>query len=69
MAAPDGGIDNRNDCVGGFAEDGLYIDGERGEKMLLREAEERKAPVQTYGQNTRQMLLQRHVADNCGEGR
>lgn len=69
MAAPDGGIDSRNDCVGGFAEDDLHIDGQRGEDVLLREAEERKTSVQTYRQDTRQVLLQGHVADNCSEGR
>jgi len=65
MAAAAGGINSRNNRVGCFAKDDLHVNRQRSDDVLLWPTEERKISVQTHRQNTRQVLLQRHVrADN-----
>ncbi|PYK39615.1 MAG: hypothetical protein DME49_03545 [Verrucomicrobia bacterium] len=62
MAATLGGAYSCDNCIGSFAENGLQFDRQRGEEMLLRNTEGRKIPLQTHGQNARQVLLHGNVA-------
>jgi hypothetical protein len=64
MGAVDGGIGDRNNRIGCFAENGLHPNRQRSEDVLLRKAEERKASVRTHRQNNRQVLLQRDVNED-----
>jgi len=61
MAATNGGVNDRNNRVGCCAEDDLHVDGQGSEDVLLRKTEKWKVALQTYGQNTRQVLLQGNV--------
>jgi hypothetical protein len=45
MVAADGGIDGRNNRVGGFAENDLHANRQRSEDMLLRKTEGRKVAL------------------------
>ena len=65
MAAAVGGDNGRRCGIGGFSEAGVHSHRQRGEDMLLRNTEERKIPLQTHGQNARQMLLHGNVADKA----
>jgi hypothetical protein len=58
----DFGSDRGRSCgIGCFPEDGVHAHRQRGEEMLLRNTEGRKVPVQTYGQNGREVLLHGNV--------
>jgi len=60
------GSDSGRGCgIGCFSEDGVHSHRQRGEDVLLRNTEERKIPVQTHGQNARQVLLHGNVANKA----
>ena len=61
MAAVVGSDSGRSCGIGCFSEDGLRSYRQRGEDVLLRNTEERKIPLQTHGQNARQVLLHGNV--------
>ena len=65
MAAVVGSDSGRGGGGGCFSQAGMQSNWQRGEDVLLRNTEERKISVQTDGQNARQVLLHRNVADKA----
>jgi len=65
MVAAAGDIGCRNNRVSCCAQDDLHANRQRGEAVLLRNTEERKIPLQTHGQNARQVLLHGNVTDKA----
>ena len=60
------GSDNGRSCgIGCFSEAGLHSHRQRSQDVLLRDTEERKIPLQTHGQNARQVLLHGNVANKA----
>jgi len=65
MAASVGSDSGRSCGIGCFAQLGVHSHQQRGEDVLLRNTEERKIPLQTHGQNGRQVLLHGNVANKA----
>jgi len=67
MAASLGSVDSCDNHIGCFSEASVHSHGQRSEDVLLRNTEERKIPLQTHGQNARQVLLHGNVADKADQ--
>jgi len=65
MAASLGSVDGCDNHIGCFSKAGVHSYRQRGEDMLLRNTEEWKIPLQTHGQNARQVLLHGNVANKA----